>query len=353
MSSIALNSSSPPPKSAFIDLTSYVDPTVLDSLDKIIQDILSHSSTTDCQTTPFTAENLRHASAVQFCDRDTSQWCASDVFVPRSGRDDFRQCRAHRGDDRTWRPNRNAYTFPGVLEVVKEKLPFFESTGKCCLIFNDPGDEGVEHADHNLDDLVSEFVWIRTKSSNKQFYVRDNETGEKCFAPREGPVVGWFDDHLVHNIETCVENKEPRGGCWSVRVDGRFKDSFRSVLVAQGVFGSQKVPQEGDGGRGLRGVLAMQQDGPVFLKRENEGVSDDEEEEDEEEEDDDKKEEVGEEEEEDDDEIEVGEEAKKLLQKLNDRGKDVPLNEVPNIAAGFAALRSVLKFPGDLDEKNA
>ena len=38
------------------------------------------------------------------------------------------------------------------------------------------GDKGVEHADIGQDDLVSEFVWIRTASSRKRFYVRDPDT---------------------------------------------------------------------------------------------------------------------------------------------------------------------------------
>ncbi|GMH67931.1 hypothetical protein TrRE_jg487, partial [Triparma retinervis] len=157
----------------------------LDKLDDQIKEALALRAATDMdvQTTPFTAENRKHADAIQFCDRDTSTWCVSDVFVPMSGRDDFRQCRGHRGDNRTWKPNRNAFELPGVLQFVKEELPFFESTGKVALIFNKEGDEGVEHADHNLDDLVSEFVWIRTKSSNKQFYVKDGKTGERHPVP--------------------------------------------------------------------------------------------------------------------------------------------------------------------------
>ncbi|GMH62870.1 hypothetical protein TL16_g03572 [Triparma laevis f. inornata] len=187
--------SAPPTLSnAFIDLTSYVSDEDLEKLDVTILECLKNRLAIDVETSKFTAENMVHADALEFCDRDTSTWCVSDVFTPFSGKDDFRQCRGHRGDSRTWRPNQNAFEVPGMMEFVRS-LPFFESTGKCALIFNKTGDKGVEHADHELDDLVSEFVWIRTKSSNKQFYVVDNETGEKCFVPRTGARVGWFGEN--------------------------------------------------------------------------------------------------------------------------------------------------------------
>mmetsp|Transcript_13707 Transcript_13707/g.27325 ORF Transcript_13707/g.27325 Transcript_13707/m.27325 type:complete len:288 (+) Transcript_13707:225-1088(+) len=285
MSALLPPSSTLPPAttdhpSPFIDLTTYVSQDALDKLDICIIETLKNRLAIDVETSKFTAENMVHADALEFCDRDTSTWCVSDVFVPYSGNDDFRQCRGHRGDARTWRPNKNAFEIPGVMEFVRS-LPFFTSTGKVALIFNKVGDEGVEHADHELDDLVSEFVWIRTKSSNKQFYVVDNETGEKCFVPSSGARVGWFDDHLRHNISPVTAN-EDGGGCWSLRIDGRFNEKFRKIIETEGFFGAQQVPQEGDEGRGLRGVLAAQQDGPTFLQRENEYISDEEEEEEEE-----------------------------------------------------------------------
>jgi len=289
----------------FLDLTSHVDAAELTKLDEAVLECLKNreAADRDVETTPFTAENRKHADAIQFCDRDTSTWCSTDMFVAMSGKDDFRQCRAHRGDNKTWRPNKNAFEVPGILEFVRTALPFCEARGKVALIFKKEGEEGVEvrwgaivttqatnpiynplpllgspqHADHKLDDLVSEFVWIRTASSNKQFYVKDSKTRENHFIPRERARVGWFDDHLVHNIEKVKGNEN--GGCWSIRVDGRFNTEFRKVVVEEGIFGDQKIPQEGDEGRGLRGVLASQQNGPTFLQRENERVSDEEEEE--------------------------------------------------------------------------
>ena len=225
----------------------------------------------------FPASGRKHADAIELCDRDTSTWC-QDVFHAIDGKDDFRQCRAHRGDSRTWRPNANAYQLPGV-ETFVHSLPFFSNIGKIAIIINRAGDKGVEHRDiGGQDDLVSEFVWIRTHSSKKIFFVKDPVTHEKVYAPL-GPCVGWFDDHLLHNIDTIDEDNQ-----WSIRVDGRFTPEFRTLLVEQGIFGTQKHPIPEDQGLGLRGVLAAQQNGVCFLLRENERELSSEEEEEEEEE---------------------------------------------------------------------
>ena len=135
---------------------------------------------------------------------------------------------------------------------------------------------------------MSEFVWIRTASSKKRFYVKHPETNEKHFvertgAPEDAAMVGFFDDHLKHGIVPVDDPAQ-----WSIRVDGRFTPEFRALLVELAAFGPQKNPAPDDGGKGLRGVLESQTKGPCFLMRENEEEeevwSDEEEEEEEEEE---------------------------------------------------------------------
>ena len=139
-------------------------------------------------------------------------------------------------------------------------------------------------------------MWIRTASSKKRFYVRHPETSEKHFVEQEGapqgPMVAFFDDHLKHGIVPVDEPAQ-----WSMRVDGRFTAEFRALLVDKGVFGPQSKPTPDDGGNGLRGVLASQQNGPCFLLRENEEEeevwSDEDEEEEEEEEEEDERDKPG------------------------------------------------------------
>ena len=311
--------------------------------------------------TPPTPSTPHHPSCDHTCHaftrphRYTDATSAPTIRTRRSRSDltylSPRQCRAHRGDPNTWRANGNSFLLPGVVEFIK-RLPFFEQTGKVAIIINDANDTGVEHSDISLDDLgeshiataarrrfplvfvgwvrllrfawyfrsisprpllsvsppppppvVSEFVWIRTASSKKRFYVKHPVTNEKHFVEREGSpedaaMVGFFDDHLKHGIVPVDDPAQ-----WSIRVDGRFTPEFRALLAEQAAFGPQTNPTPDDGGKGLRGVLESQTNGPCFLMRENEEEeevwSDEEEEEDDEEE--------GEEGEEEEEEEEKGE----------------------------------------------
>ena len=273
--------STPP---VFFNLTQYIDEETLSTLDSYLlsNDILHFAEQQkEGRVGIFPAEGKKHADCIELCDRDTSTWC-QDVFRALNGKDDFRQCRGHRGDPKTWRPNTNAFLLPGV-ESFARKLPFFSQIGKIAIIINRPNDVGVEHADIGQNDLVSEFVWIRTKSSKKIFYVKDPVTNEKTYAP-VGSCVGWFDDHLQHNIEPV--NAET----WSIRIDGRFTPEYRELLVENAVFGKQNIAMDGDEGNGLKGVLKAQTNGPVFLQRENDAPSESESESEEEEEEEEKEE---------------------------------------------------------------
>lgn len=237
----------PPP---FTDLTEAVSGSDLDALDASLAraGVLGADWAGDREVSVFAAESRKYGDALELRDRDTSTWCA-DAFQPRTAADDFKACRAHRGDPRTWRPNANAGLLPGVVDFAS-RLPFFEATGKIAVILNGAGEAGVEHADHALPDLVSEFVWIRPPSSTKRFYVRD-DAGEKREVPSGGAVV-WFDDARKHCLEPSDE-----GGQVSIRVDGRFNAAFRAKLVADGSFASEGRPA----------VLAAQTRGPPFLYR--------------------------------------------------------------------------------------
>ena len=179
--------------------------------------------------------------------------------------------------------------------------------------------------DHSIEDLVSEFVWIRPPASSKRFYVRDPVTGEKHLVGTGSAVKGaganasdgaagiedgtnggqggegadrevgsgedgeggegaagqgageqgnagfvcWFDDHMRHNIEPMDSAAQ-----YSLRVDGRFTPQFRDLICRTGTFADES----------LRGVLAKQGQGPVFLGEPNSPPPSDDEEEDEDEE---------------------------------------------------------------------
>ena len=69
-----------------------------------------------------------------------------------------------------------------MLEFVRA-LPFFSQVGKIAVIASASNAVAVEHVDHAFDDLVCEMVWLKTASSSKRFYVCDEQTGQRHFAP--------------------------------------------------------------------------------------------------------------------------------------------------------------------------
>ena len=241
------------PAPAFVDLTPFVDAAVLDDLDDYLEarGVAGAGGADGAETMIFAAEGRKYGDAVELCDRDTSAWCA-DAFYARGPKDDFKKCRAYRGDPRTWRPNHNARALPGVGDRLR-RLGLLERMGKTAIILNARNSAGVEHADHALPDLVSEFVWLRPRASTKRFYVRD-DAGAKQFL---GPHVraAWFDDHRRH----CIEPVDADGQV-SIRVDGRFAPDVRARLVKSGAFAKNLPGYDG------AAVLAAQDRGPTFLR---------------------------------------------------------------------------------------
>ena len=226
------------PAPAFVDLTPFVDAAVLDDLDDYLEarGVAGAGGADGAETMIFAAEGRKYGDAVELCDRDTSAWCM-DAFYARGPKDDFKKCRAYRGDPRTWRPNHNARALPGVADRLR-RLGLLERMGKTAIILNARNSAGVEHADHALPDLVSEFVWLRPRASTKRFYVRD-DAGAKRFL---GPHVraAWFDDHRRH----CIEPVDADGQV-SIRVDGRFAPDVRARLVASGAFAANLPGYDG------------------------------------------------------------------------------------------------------------
>lgn len=224
----------------FVDLTRFVDAAALDTLDESLNAALDAF---DGDFTVFHANlGQKHGDAIELCDA-----APRPASAPADGDAAFRWCRAHRGDATTWRPNRNAERFRCVADFAAS-LPFFASTGKIAVVLNgtSPDAMGVEHCDHGFPDLVSEFVWIRPKSSRKRFYVRGAALAKREVPP--GPRVLWFDDHLPHGIEGTA------GRQVSIRVDGIFAPLYREYLARAGAFGDAAF----DGGASLAEVLRAQ-----------------------------------------------------------------------------------------------
>ena len=203
----------------------------------------------DIDVSVFAAESQKYGDALELADRDTSCWCA-DAFVSRGPADDFKLCRAHRGDPRTWRPNANATALPAVSAFARRLPCFAGRVGKIAVILNGRNDAGVEHADHALQDLVSEFVWVRPPRSTKRFYVVD-AGGSRREVPPSTSVL-WFDDRLKHGIFPVDDE-----GQVSIRIDGRFCAAFRERIRRDGTFAFDDGPA----------VLAAQVNGPPFLRQ--------------------------------------------------------------------------------------
>ena len=119
--------------------------------------------------------------------------------------------------------------YPGVFDFVRAS-PIFSSTGKIAILKNERGCRGVEHVDHRLPDLVSEFVWVRPAWSTKQFFVKDACLRKHVVPPSVR--VLWFDDHLPHGIHPVDADAQV-----SIRVDGVFRPLFREYVCRFGMFG--------------------------------------------------------------------------------------------------------------------
>jgi hypothetical protein len=138
------------------------------------------------------------------------------VYLSRSSRpDDYYDL------DRTelWRPSEESGEFSELMDFLAT-LPF-AATGRMLIIYDDSGREVPAHRDHDSGELCHEFIWLRTNHA-KPFYMLDPETGEKLYV---GSNSAWFDTvNQFHGADASG------GLSFSIRVDGRFADSFRRLI---------------------------------------------------------------------------------------------------------------------------
>ena len=123
--------------------------------------------------------------------------------------------------DRTdlWQPTPEAEEFPELMDFIAT-LPF-AATGRMMIMYDDSGRAVTAHRDHDSAELCHEFIWFRT-NLDKPFYMLNPETDEKLYVTSHA---AWFDTvNQYHGAD------ETGGLSWSIRVDGRFSDSFRRQI---------------------------------------------------------------------------------------------------------------------------
>jgi hypothetical protein len=134
----------------------------------------------------------------------------------------FEQFRQSLVCPKLWTRNENAEKLKEFVDFIDD-LNLFKQIGKMTIILSRPGDKGVEHRDHGLENYVSEFIWLRTNKT-KSFYIRGNNN--KHFVNN---YCIWFDDHRQHNIGEITED------CFSIRIDGIFNDRIREYIYNESI----------------------------------------------------------------------------------------------------------------------
>ena len=123
--------------------------------------------------------------------------------------------------DRTdlWKLSNAANDFSLLMDFIAE-LPF-EATGRMLIMYDDKPRAVPAHRDHVETDVLHEFIWFRTNLS-KPLYMLNHESGEKLSVSSHS---AWFDTvNQFHGADAAD------GLTFSIRVDGRFTDEFRSKI---------------------------------------------------------------------------------------------------------------------------
>ena len=113
----------------------------------------------------------------------------------------------------------------GFLTRWIERLPFAE-IGRVLIIYDFDGNREDTHLDNPLSRKRPEFVWFRT-NLKKRFFLYDPKRDEKEFV---NSYCAWFDPSAEYHGYDPV----PDTLVHSIRVDGRFEDSFRRALTGAG-----------------------------------------------------------------------------------------------------------------------
>jgi hypothetical protein len=137
------------------------------------------------------------------------------VSLTAGGNDDYY------GLDRPdlWRPTAEAEEFAPLMDFVAT-LPF-AATGRIIVMYDFNGRPVPAHRDHERTELCHEFVWFRTNFA-KPFFMLDPKSGEQLYVASHA---AWFDTVNQYHGADAAD-----GLSFSIRVDGRFTDSFRAMI---------------------------------------------------------------------------------------------------------------------------
>lgn len=117
-------------------------------------------------------------------------------------------------------PTSDAARFPELMEFIAG-LPF-ERVGRIIICVSAPDTFTYPHRDVSVD--VSshrhEFLWFRT-NTHKPFYVFDPDTSERHYVRSR---MAFFNDMDYHAVDMTDR------ACFSVRVDGAFRQEFRDEI---------------------------------------------------------------------------------------------------------------------------
>jgi hypothetical protein len=194
---------------SYVDFDPFLDVARLRSLDLYLRDRLERriQRAKDLQfyTGPFLLDG-----------RDPYRPGSRMVYLARSTREDSYY---DLDDTDLWVPSEEVGEFAELVDFIAT-LPF-EATGRILIMYDDGGAAVPAHRDHDDTGVCHEFVWFRT-NFDKPFYMLDPETGEKLYVSSHS---AWFDTvNQFHGADGRP------GLTWSIRVDGRFSDTFRRLI---------------------------------------------------------------------------------------------------------------------------
>ncbi|HEU0098750.1 MAG TPA: hypothetical protein VFQ67_08230 [Allosphingosinicella sp.] len=197
---------------SYVDLDPYIDVGRLKGLDRCLRDRLGRRLARARDLQFYTGPFLLDGRAP---DRPGPRM----VYLAESERGHGVESYYDLDDTSVWGPSEEASEFPELMAFIAT-LPF-AATGRMLIIYDDSGRAVPAHRDHDDPDLCHEFIWLRT-NYDKPFYMLDPDTGEKLYVASHS---AWFDTvNQYHGAD------ETGGLSFSIRIDGRFADSFRSLI---------------------------------------------------------------------------------------------------------------------------
>ena len=118
-----------------------------------------------------------------------------------------------------WERSPEAEEFSELMDFIGT-LPF-QATGRMLIMYDERGRSVPAHRDHDSVELCHEFVWFRT-NLEKPFYMLNPQSGEQRYVASH---CAWFDTvNQYHGAD------ETAALSYSIRIDGRFSDEFRSLI---------------------------------------------------------------------------------------------------------------------------